>query len=116
MTRRALAFTAVTALSCGTVTFDVDQDLQPQTVPGSPLGGVLGNLITNPFKFTINIDQEVMKHGTGPAKSAQLKSLTLSITPHPAPVGSVDFLQEAHLFVGGTSLPMVEIANITNVP
>jgi hypothetical protein len=103
--------------SCGNLaSFDVDQDLQQQTVPGSPLGGLLGTFVANPFKFTIDINAEVQKRGTGPAHSAQLKSLSLAITPHSAPVGNFDFLTEAHLFVEGNGVAKVEVANITSVP
>jgi hypothetical protein len=102
--------------SCGAVSFDVDQDLAQQTVPGSPLGGLLGSFVANPFKLNIDINSEVQKRGTGPAKSAQLKSLSLAITPHSAPVGNFDFLTEAHLFVEGNGVAKVEVANITSVP
>jgi hypothetical protein len=102
--------------SCGAVSFDVQQDLQQETVSGNPLGGLLGSFVANPFKFTIDINAEVQKRGTGPAHSAQLKSLSLAITPHSAPVGNFDFLTEVHLFVEGTGLSKVEVANVTSVP
>jgi hypothetical protein len=114
--RRALLLLSLSAVSCGTVSFDVDQDLDMQTVAGSPLGGVLGTFVANPFKLNINISAEVARRGTGPATGAQLKALSLSITPHTAPNGNFDFLSEVHLFVEGAGLPKVEIASSAPVP
>src|SRR5262249_48138941 len=56
---------------------------------------------------------------TGPARSAQLKSLTLSATPKDKPSGTFDFLQEVHIYVaarGNSSLQRVEIARLAPVP
>jgi hypothetical protein len=114
MTRAVLAVLVLS--SCGAVSFDVDQDLQEQTVQGSTLPVALMTLLPNAFKLTIDINAAVAAHGTGPAKSATLKSLSLAITPHSAPMGNFDFLQSAHLFVSASGQPMVEVANITSVP
>jgi hypothetical protein len=77
---------------------------------------VLGTFLSSPFKFSIDINAEVAKHGTGPATSAALESLSLSITPHNAPTGNFDFLQEVHLFVEADGLAKLEIANVIMVP
>jgi hypothetical protein len=102
--------------ACGAVHFDVDQDLDQSTVTGSVLGGVLPALLPNPLKLNIDIKAEVAKRGTGPAKKALLKSLTLSITPHDAPVGNFDFLDEVHLFVEAPSIDKAEVAKLAPVP
>jgi hypothetical protein len=112
---RALIPAIVLLCCCGNVSFDVDQDLPTETVQGGLLG-MLGTLLPTPFNFTINLQQQEQMHGTGPAKSAQLTSLTMAITPHDMPVGDFSFLQEAHLFVSASGLAKVEIANITSVP
>ena len=58
---------------------------------------------------------------TGPIDSVTLKSLTLSITSTGVESGDTDdwsFVDEIHVFVksnkSGTTLPRVEIANISN--
>jgi hypothetical protein len=84
---------------------------------GSPIGGVmLPSFLPNPLKLNIDIKSEVAKRGTGPAKQAFLKVLTLSIVPHTAPKGNFDFLSEVHLFVEGPGLTKAEVANMTSVP
>src|SRR5690242_10632556 len=91
--------------SCGAVSFNVEADLAEQSVPGSPLGGLLPSFLPNPARLNVDIKAEVAKRGTGPAKAAFLKSLSLSITPHDAPNGrNFNFISEVHLFVEGPGL------------
>ncbi len=101
--------------SCGAVSFGVEQDLGRQDIQGSLLGGVLPSFLPNPAKFTIDLKAEVAKRGTGPARSAFLKSLTLNISPS-TPEANFDFLQEVHLFTEGAGLERVEIAKLQPVP
>jgi hypothetical protein len=103
-------------LSCGAVRFDLAQDLPEQTVQGSLLGGVLPSFIDNPIRLTIDIRSEVARRGTGPARKALLKELTLSITPHDMPANNFDFLTEVHLFVEGPGLQRAEVARSAPVP
>jgi len=102
--------------SCGNISFDVEQALPEQTVPGNPLGAVLPAVLLDSVHFTIDVKAEVAKRGTGPATSATLADLRLFITPHQEPVGTFDFLQEIHLFAEATGHPKVEIAKLTSVP
>jgi hypothetical protein len=109
---------AVAAAGCGALAFDVSQDVPEQQVPGSPLGGLLPSFLPTPFPITINIEQETAKRSTGPARSANLKQVQFRITPHDAPSGNFDFVDEIHIYVEPTSgaLPKVEIANLKPVP
>lgn len=112
--RRALVFLVLA--SCGTVQFDVEQELSKQTIQGNPLGGVLASaLLPNPYALNIDISAEVAKRGTGPATKAFLKSLTLDIAPE-TPDTNFDFIDETRLFVEGPGLPKVEIAKLVPVP
>ena len=115
----ALVFVAGVA-GCGALSFDVSQPVPEQTVQGSPLGGLLPSFLPQPFPVTINVQQETAKRSTGPARSANLKQVEFQITPHSSPSGNFDFVDEIHIFVApsssGSSLPMVEIANLKPVP
>jgi hypothetical protein len=111
---------AVAATGCGAISFDVSQAVPEQQVPGSPIGGLLPSFLPQPFPVTINVQQETQKRSTGPASSANLKQVEFQITPHDMPQGNFDFVDEIHIFVApsssGSSLPMVEIANLNPVP
>ena len=112
---------ALAATGCGAISFDVSQAVPEQQVPGSPLGGLLPSFLPQPFPVTIDVQQETQKRSTGPASSANLKQVEFQITPHDAPRGNFDFVDEIHIFVApssssGSSLPMVEIANLKPVP
>lgn len=117
---RALALLAAAALpvvgpgcGLGLVSFDVTQMIPAQTVPGNPLGPVLPAVLFS-FPITVNLDSETQGHGTGPAKSAQLKSLLLEIRE---PAGATfDFLDSISITVGATGLPDVEVARLDDVP
>jgi len=101
--------------SCGAVSFTVEQDLPRQDLQGSLLGGVLPSFLPNPAKFTIDLKAEVEKRGTGPARAAFLKSLTLNIAAN-TPDETFDFLSEVHIFSEGAGLTKVEIAKVQPVP
>lgn len=101
--------------SCGAVSFTVEQPLAKQSLQGSLLGGVLPALLPNPSNFSIDLQAEVQKRGTGPATKALLKSLTFKITSD-TPDANFDFLDEAHLYAEGPGLQKVEIAKLQPVP
>jgi hypothetical protein len=113
---RALAIAAVLSLAgCGAIGFDVSQDIPQQTVQGSPLGALLPSSLLS-FPLTIDVKQAEAAHGTGPATSANLKSIVFTALPHDMPMGNFDFVDEIHIFVAASNLPMVEIANEKPVP
>ncbi|MBL8954057.1 MAG: hypothetical protein JNK82_24990 [Myxococcaceae bacterium] len=112
MWRAALFFTLC---SCGAVSFGVEQDLPRQDIQGSLLGGVLPSFLPTSSRFTIDLSAEVQKRGTGPARAAYLKTLTLVIAPN-TPSASFDFLDDVHLFAEGPGLAKVEIAKLQPVP
>lgn len=120
MTKMLALALAVAATGCGSISFDVSQAVPEQQVPGSPIGGLLPSFLPQPFPVTINVQQETQKRSTGPASSANLKQVEFQITPHDMPQGNFDFVDEIHIFVApsssGSSLPMVEIANLNPVP
>jgi len=111
---------AALASGCGAIGFDVSQSVPEQQVPGSPLGGLLPSFLPQPFPITIDIKQETAKRSTGPATSANLKQVEFEMTPHGQSSSTFDFVDEIHIFVApsaaGSSLPMVEIANLKPVP
>jgi hypothetical protein len=108
----ALALSVFLA-GCGLIQFDVAQDLPAQTVPGSPLGDLLPSSL---FSVPINIDLSAVtkSHGTGPAKSANLKSLTFSVTM-PAD-GNFDFMDSVSINIAAPGLPDQVVANLPSVP
>lgn len=118
--RAALALGVVLAAGCGAIPFDVSQTVPEQTVQGSPLGGLLPSFLPQPFPVTIDATAETQKRDTGPAHSANLKSLVFTATPHDMPSGSFDFVDEIHIYVApssaSSSLPRVEIARKQPVP
>ena len=119
MSARACVVAALLAAGgCGAIGFDVSQPVAEQQVPGSPLGGLLPSFLPQPFAVTINAQQETQKRATGPARSATLKSIGFSATPHDTPSGNFDFVDEIHIYVAAQSsgLPMVEIATLKPVP
>lgn len=108
-----LVTVAGAAPACGLVSFDVEQAIPPQTVPGSPLGSLLpAGLFELPV--TINLESETAARGTGPANSAHLKSLTLRITD---PAGATfAFLDTIVIEVSAANLPQREVARLDAVP
>jgi hypothetical protein len=114
-----LSSASVALASCDIVSFDVAQNIPEQTVPGSPLGALLPSFLPTPFAVTIDVKEETAKRDTGPASSANLSNLSFSITPHSAPSGNFDFVDEIHIYVETTqssSLPKIEIAKLSPVP
>jgi hypothetical protein len=110
---------AVAVAGCGAISFDVDQAVPEQQVNGSPLGALLGSFLPQPFAVTIDVKQETARRSTGPATSANLKTIVFRATPHDAPRGNFDFVDEIHIFVeaaAGSALPKVEIATLKPVP
>lgn len=119
--RAALAAVTIVAAGCGALPFDVTQTVPEQQVPGSPLGGLLPSILPSPFAMNIDVQQETQKRDTGPARSANLKALVFTATPHDMPRGNFDFVDEIHIYVApaqgsGSSLPMTEIARKAPVP
>ena len=111
---KALVLVAASLVSgCGLIGFDVTQSIPEQTVPGSTLGALLPSFLPAPFPINIDVKQQEQAHNTGPASSANLKSLTFAATPHAMPCGNFDFVDEIHVFMplSRSALPMVEIAN-----
>ena len=106
----------IAASGCGAISFDVEQKLPEQRVPGGALGGLLPALLPNPAKFTVDLKAEQEKRGTGPATKIFLKKLAFTITPPAMPSGNFDFLDEAHLFAEASGLAKVEIATLKPVP
>jgi hypothetical protein len=98
---------------CGLISFDIGQDIPAQTVPGSPVGALVPASL---FSIPLNIDiaSEVASHGTGPAKSVTLSSLTLTVT-QPAG-GTFDFLTSITISISASGLPDQQIAALAPVP
>jgi hypothetical protein len=100
---------------CGILGFDVTQPIPRQTVAGSPLGGLLPlDLFRLPLM--LDIQQQTQAMGTGPASSAKLTSLALSILSPPPPQGSFDFLAEISISVVAEGLAAREVAFLRPVP
>ncbi len=115
---KPLALFCLCAAGCGAIPFDVSQSLPEQTVPGSALGGVLPSFLSVPVPLTIDLTSETQKRNTGPAKSANLKSLSFAATPHDMPSGNFDFLDEIHIYIDSqndSTLAKKEIANLSPV-
>ena len=101
------------ASGCGLVSFDVSQDIPQQTVPGSPLGALLPVSL---FAIPLNIDirSETAGHGTGPASSVTLSSVSLTVT---SPSGATfDFVDSIVIDISGPGLAEVEIGRLQPVP
>jgi len=103
------------ASGCGLLSFDVDQDIPAQTVPGSPLGALLPVSL---FAIPMNVDisAETAAHGTGPASSVTLSSISLTVM---SPSGATfDFVDSIAIRISAAdgSLPEIEIARLQPVP
>jgi len=98
---------------CGLVSFDVSQDVPAQTVPGSPLGAVLPAAL---FSIPLNIDVQAATagHGTGPAHSVTLSSITFTIR---SPSGATfAFVDSISISISGNGLAEKEVAQLQPVP
>lgn len=74
-----------------------------------------------PLPLSIDISSKIKAMETGPIDSVTLTKLTLEITASGMPSGDTDdwsFIDSIHVYVksnkSGTTLPRVEIANITS--
>lgn len=89
--------------------FDVTQDIPPQTIAGSPLPAILDGFFEVPIDLTIQAEIDEMD--AGPVDSITLSSLSLTIT---TPDDDWAFLESCDLFVestrAGTQLPRVKVA------
>ena len=113
---RALALLALAA--CGATDFDVSQDVPEQRITGSPLPGILGQIL--PVPVAIDIQEQIEARETGPIDAIHLRSLTLSITITAEGDRDLDdfgFIDRVDLFVessqAGSSLPRVRVASAT---
>jgi len=98
---------------CGLLSFDVSQDIPAQTVPGSPLGALLPVSL---FAIPMNVDirSETAGHGTGPANSVTLSSISLTVM---SPSGATfDFVDSIVINISGPGLSEVEIGRLQPVP
>src|SRR4051794_5085661 len=108
---RALVFaaTVVCSTGCG-LSFDVTQQIQQQTIQGSPLGGLLSGFFNVPVNITIQSD--IAAHSTGPINSITLASLVF----HMKTAGATwSFIQTIDIYIqstkNGTTLPRVKVAS-----
>lgn len=103
---------------CGVADFDIDQPIQEQRIPGSPLPGPLGALF--PIPLDLDIQAQIAARETGPIDSITLSSLRLTITATERPSGDTDdwsFVDDVEVLVSstrsGTTLPRVKIASVS---
>jgi hypothetical protein len=119
---RVLTLLAAGSLTggCGVFDFDVDQAVPEQRIMGSAIAALLPTFIPNPFPLTINLSEETQAHGTGPAQSAGLTSLTFQITDTAMPPGNFGFVQSISIYISstmqGTMLTQQLIADLPNPP
>jgi hypothetical protein len=111
-----LAGLAFPLAGCGLASFDLNQDIPTQTVPGNPLGPLLPASL---FAIPMNIDVQSATDakGTGPASSVTLESITLTVL---SPSGATfDFVSSISISIsasGNSNLPTQEIAHLDPVP
>ncbi|MCC6811206.1 MAG: hypothetical protein IT381_27495 [Deltaproteobacteria bacterium] len=109
---RKEALLAIALVSCGAISFTLEQNLGENTIQGSLLGGLLpGFALTNP-KLNFDIKQETEKRNTGPASAVVMESFVLYITPQSAPSGNFDFLTALDVFVSAPGLSETKIASL----
>lgn len=114
--RQVLLALGVLPLGCGAVSFDVDIPVPEQRVPGSVIGGLLPAFLPTPFALDVDVKAETAKRNTGPATSANIKSIVFQATPPAMPSGTFDFVDSIHIFVEAGSLPKKEVASLEPVP
>jgi hypothetical protein len=109
----ALLVGAVGLTGCGLASFDVSQDIPPQTIPGSPVGALLPDTL---FSIPLNIDLKstTAGHGTGPATSVKLSSITLTITSPSG--GTFAFVDSISFTISARGAPDEEFARLQPVP
>jgi hypothetical protein len=108
---------AVGAVGCGNISFDVSQDIPATFIMGDPNSMVLvGDSAPQPL--TLDIMAETNMRHTGPASSAFLKELTFTITQPSG--GTFYFVQAVQIYLVPqnpmSALPTVEIAHLGPVP
>src|SRR5688500_15866199 len=116
--RLALALVFVLG-GCGVANFNVEQDVEEQTIPGSALPELLGQFFEFPLELDIRAEIEAME--TGPINAVYLTGLSLTITETATPAGDTDdwsFVRTVDVFIAssleGSALPQVKIATATD--
>ncbi len=104
---------------CGIANFDVEQDIEEQTIPGSALPALLGQFFEFPLELDIRAEIEAME--TGPIDGVYLRALTLTITDTATPAGDSDewsFVRTVDVFIAstvdGSDLARVKVATVAN--
>jgi hypothetical protein len=109
----AFLLLAAAAAGCGLVSFDVEQPIPEQTIPGSPLGALLPpGLFSLPLQ--VDLESSTKAHGTGAASSAHLKALTLTITDPPGETFA--FLDGITITISAAGQTPRQIATLMPVP
>jgi hypothetical protein len=109
MSRLVVPVLASLVAGCGLASFDVEEQIPEQVVQGSPLGALLPLSL---FQVPLRIDfaQQTKARGTGPASSAHLKSIVLSIT---SPAGQTfEFVDTIVIKISAEGLPEREVARL----
>ena len=102
--------------------FDIDRQISEQRVQGSPIGGVLPDVLDLAIPLDIDLEHETSARDTGPVQKVYLSALSLEVTATAEPSGDSDdlgFIDSVDVFVvstkGDTSLPRVQVASLSNV-
>ena len=99
--------------ACGVIGFDVEEPIPEQVVEGSPIGALLPVSLFE-FPLQIDIESKTRAMDTGPAHSAQLKAITLTVL---VPAGETfEFLDSLRIFVAADGLERREVAKLEEVP
>ncbi len=110
--RLVALLTAAQLSGCGLIGFDIEQKIPEQEVPGSLLGGVLP--LSFAFPLSIDIESQTQARDTGPARSAELRSLELAVT---GPDGATfEFVDSIEIRVSAEGLESKVVARLTDVP
>lgn len=114
----ALVF-VVGLAGCGVTDFEVSQDIEEQTIPGSALPELLGQFFEFPLELDIRGEIEAME--TGPIDGVYLSGLSLTITETATSAGDSDdwsFVRTVDVFIAssveGSALPQVKVATATD--
>lgn len=118
------AFLALTACGPrGLLSFELGHDIAEQRVEGSPVGGLLGNVVEVPIPLDVDLAAETASRDTGPAQHVYLTELRFDITTTEEPAGDADdfdFLDAVEIYVesarSGSSLPRRRLAALEAVP
>ncbi len=104
---------------CGIADFDVSQPIPEQMIQGSGIPAPLAGLFSIPI--SLDLSAQIKQQTTGPIGTIELSKLTLTITATDMPSGDTDdwsFVSDITVSVSssksGSTLPMVEIAHVTN--